>query len=161
MKIIKKVSISDIEAIKAIEKAAYPSYYRQMQDIEDESDLTDYIASSKYIIFIDCEKGWYLIITFSRRGREAEIVDLASRNGIGKDILSCIEYIKKNNVFSRVIKITLDARETTSYPMIKLIRDIGYDVIRDKEYLWCSEKFHEIILHKLPVSGRKEGTCKG
>ena len=140
---------TDIEKLKEIEKAAYgeDSPYLAFDDIETMEDLRAYCAvESTDDIHILSGDTWYCIIGEHKKDEEdhyMELVDLASAKGkmpIGKVVLFCMQYD---------CPFVMDARENTSYKIIKLLADReDINIKEDTPYTWGGEIFHQIKIEK-------------
>lgn len=122
-----------LKNIKRIESQSYPSCYRQMEDCNSIGDIVEYCEAKDIDdLIIITGKTWYFLAVKSTR----EIVDLA-----GKTSLSDLFKIKRKikEVFSG-LTVKLDARENTSYRIIKRLGK----VVKDYPYSWNDEVFHEM-----------------
>lgn len=128
-----------LKHLRRIERLAYPSHMRQMQDIRTFRDLKLYCESRK-VQLITTGKG-YAIYTPN------EVIDMASLSP--KD---SIELICKLSQALKGRTINLDARDETSYPLIKLFERRGKVIIHsDTQWSWGGN-----IMHDMTISIRSE-----
>jgi len=132
----------DIRFIKNIEARVYPEHMQMMQCLDDIYDLADYCECEVDELFVLTGDNWYLIA--AEHEDFVEIVDLCADGNIGMEIIKLIAVLRKRWAGKRV---TMDARESTSYPIIRaLIRRFNYRVIRDEIWSWDDEVMHDIEL---------------
>lgn len=116
-----------------IERSSYPACYRQMQDCSTIDDIVEYCeAEGPTDLIIMTGKSWYFLAVKSTR----EIVDLAGKINL-KELFKIKEVLKGQFNGRPVI---LDAREKTSYRIIKKLGKI----MKDNPYSWNEEIFHEM-----------------
>jgi hypothetical protein len=109
-----------------------------LQDIKTRTDLQIYCESVSVNVLTD--RGGYAIYT------DDEIIDLAS-----VDTISSIKLILqlKKKLSGRVV--SLDAREGTSYPIIKKMAGMGKLVIHhDELWWWGGELMHSLSIYICP-----------
>ena len=133
---IQKLSIrqfkSMMDTISNIEKEVYPSYMFSFDEGETKADLKEFCESSHVmVIYTDT---MYCICT------PEEIVDLCSKENLSMKQLLEIKTVLKD--FYGTDLFGLDARETTSYKLIKFL-EYKKELIIYKEELWYwgSERF--------------------
>ena len=128
----------DIEKLKAIEKRAYAdTIYSQMQSFKTIDDLAEYCETSKEDVHILSGDDWYVIL--GEHEDYIEIVDMAStgHNLPVNKVLAFMKSFKK--------PFTMDARESTSYKLVKALDKANMlKIDKDDEYMWGNEKFHDI-----------------
>lgn len=147
---INDFSPETIEIVKKIERRAYEGTdYAQMQDITDASSLADYCEESpdKIDLYLSYnerkDEGIYMLI--SEHSCDIEIVDFAKTEGFsglesGMFIMRALKELEK-----REKEITVDARESTSYPILVGLHEKGLiDITRDDSYEWDDETFHSM-----------------
>lgn len=128
--------------LRKIERLAYPAHMWQMQDVYSIKDLAEYCECSVSQVFCIIGEDYYLIA--ANKKRYIEIVDLASIGGIGGDVFRIMNKVSR---VSKGKKIILDARETTSYPLVKLFaRRYLLQIVEDKEWMWGDEVMHSMVL---------------
>lgn len=124
--------------IAKIEKECYPEYMRSLQFISSRNDLKEYCESED--IFAIYSNTTYILCT------KDEIVDFAS---ISK--LSLVELMEVKRLLKEVFdtnRFFLDARETTSYRLIKFLeKRKEITVISDNTWEWGNETFHSLNIY--------------
>jgi len=120
--------------IRELESRIYPVGMQSMQDC---IDLEEYCESTPLVITWGVPMSGYLLAT------KTEIVDLASVKPLTlKELRELMVELKgyyKNKIFS------MDARETTSYKLIKYAESRGYlEIISSIPWKWCGETFFEL-----------------
>lgn len=146
----------DIDKLKTIEQKAYEdTIYSQMQSFRDIYDLAEYCEVPPENIHVLSGNDWYVIL--GEHEDYIEIVDMAStgHNLPVNKVLSFMKSFNKedepesgeslNEARGKVKPFTMDARETTSYKLVKALDKA--DMLRidkDEEYIWGNEKFHDI-----------------
>ena len=128
----------DIEKLKAIEKRAYAdTIYSQMQSFQTIDDLAEYCETSKEDVHILSGDDWYVIL--GEHEDYIEIVDMAS-TGHNLPVNKVLAFMKSFNK-----PFTMDARESTSYKLVKALDKANMlKIDKDDEYMWGNEKFHDI-----------------
>ena len=127
------------DKIKKIEAGAYPEEMRQLQFCNSWDDLTDYCETKKVKVLL--EEDWYLIIGVHKTF--IEVVDWASINGC-KNPIKAFLFIKE---VAGKKAIKLDARESTSYPFIKVLEKRGkLKIDEDDVWYWGEDTMHEMKL---------------
>lgn len=128
----------DIEKLKAIEKRAYAdTIYSQMQSFKTIDDLAEYCETSKEDVHILSGDDWYVIL--GEHEDYIEIVDMAS-TGHNLPVNKVLAFMKSFNK-----PFTMDARESTSYKLVKALDKANMlKIDKDDEYMWGNEKFHDI-----------------
>jgi hypothetical protein len=125
-----------IRHLRKIERAVYPAYMQQMQDIRNVVDLAIYCEGRPHV------RVWrdgYIIYT--RR----EIVDLCSLSPLSWGEINMI--YKTLRKFYKSRKISADLRETTSYRLIKLYEKRGkIELLHDTPWYWGNEVYHEVTV---------------
>lgn len=129
----------NIEKIRNIEAAAYPESYQQLQDAESIMDIVEYAeARDVSDLIIETGDNWYFIATRGKR----EIVDLAADGNMSiRDITKILKVIVDN--FSGE-EITMDARENTSYKLIRFSK--YFEILEDEPNDWDGEVFHKLVI---------------
>ena len=123
-----------LKALKKREKAAYPSFMRQMQQIEKWSDLQDYCESDYVRVHLLGDEG-YIVLT------EDEVVDWVGGKG---SIFKAFSIIKKA-FGDRSFQV--DLREKTSLPIIKIMEQRGKINIQNlSSWEWEEEKMIEAMI---------------
>lgn len=139
---------SIFKSIKDIEKKAYRNvgYMRQMQYYDNIREMIeDYVEGTveNTYIWLNNDKTAYVI--YKIEGQEVEGVDIASisEHGIGKsDLLSILRSVRGTT-------LTLDARETTSYPIfLNIIRRYPdeFKLLEDETHEWGSDIMHSLVI---------------
>ena len=137
--------------VKSIEKEVYPPRMHTYQDFDDIEELLDYNDCDGQI---DCiiKNDWYAI--FCNGPTEVEITDFASRKPLG--FAEILEVKNKLQSFGDKI-ISMNARESTSYKIIKLGERRGwFKIISDEPNITFGEPMHEIIMKVIPQTSFKE-----
>jgi hypothetical protein len=141
----------NFDHVKSIEKEVYPPRMQTYQDFDDIEELLDYNDCDGQI---DCiiKNDWYAI--FCNGPTEVEITDFASRKPLG--FAEILEVKNKLQSFGDKI-ISMNARESTSYKLIKLGERRGwFEIISDKTNITFGETMHEIIMKVIPQTSFKE-----
>lgn len=141
----------NFDRVKQIEKTAYPNHMQFYQDFDDIDDIIDYADCQGQI---DChvENDWYAI--FCNGAKEVEIIDLASTRPLSLSDLFVV--YKKLLSFGDKL-FTMNARETTSYRLIKLGEKRGmFEIISDEPNSLYGEPMHEIVFKMKPRNNFKE-----
>ena len=116
-----------ISKIRKREKAAYPSYMRQMQRFKKWSDLTEYCESDQVKVHLLGKKGYVIMTPY-------ELVDLVAEP---RDIFKALAVIKAyygNRPFSA------DFRETTSWRLAQMAQRRGKIQLSDVDnWSWGTE----------------------
>ena len=122
---LKDIKKADIKSIKAVEASVYPEHMQYMQDIRNVSDIEDYCEDNDVCVIL--KDSAYVIMA------SEEVVDMASVNPLSMvEMVEILGYMKSyygSNVFS------LDARESTSYKLLKFLSKRGTITILS-EYSW-------------------------
>ena len=129
------LSKAQIKMLRKIEARAYPKHMQYMQDIRSWADVQDYCESENVEVLL--KEHFYCIAA------EDEVVDLASISKLSlKDMSEVISFLKskyEGNTF------TLDAREDTSYPLLKVLEKRGrIQVFSDEPWDWDGVIMHEM-----------------
>jgi len=135
----------NFDHVKSIEKQVYPHIMQAFQDFDNIEDLLDYSDCDGQI---DCiiKQDWYVIFC---NGSKVEIIDLASRKRL--EYSELMEIKRKLESFGDKI-ITMNARESTSYKLIKLAERRGvFKIISDKPNYTFGEPMHELELRLLKM----------
>lgn len=131
-----------IDLLKSIEAKAYPYYMQMIQYAENEQDLADYCECSvEQLGYKLCNDNKAYII-WSKKGNVVEIVDIAGDFGssLRSELLNTLTGAKK---------IVLDAREDTSYRLIKpMAKRYGFRIKKDRQWEWGDHIMHEMVLRK-------------
>ena len=141
----------NFDHVKSIEKEVYPPRMHTYQDFDDIEELLDYNGCDGQI---DCiiKNDWYAI--FCNGPTEVEITDFASRKPLG--FAEILEVKNKLQSFGDKI-ISMNARESTSYRIIKLGERRGwFKIISDEPNITFGEPMHEIIMKVIPQTSFKE-----
>lgn len=131
-------TLSKLEKMKDIEVVAYPSFMRSICDCDNLEDLADYCECEVSEIFCICGENYYLLAANTKKS--VEVVDFASTG-------RCLELFKVINICFEQFKgknVTMDCRESTSYPIVTLLlkrKGISYS---DEPWNWNGEIMHEI-----------------
>lgn len=123
-----------VKALRKREKVAYPYFMRQMQVIKTWSDLEDYCESDQVTVHFLGDKG-YLILT------EDEVVDWVGDKHHSIKALGIIRRAFGNRPFS------VDLRESTSWPILKVLEQAGRLQIHDvSSWDWDGEIMYEATI---------------
>lgn len=123
-----------IKSLKMREKAAYPSFMRQMQHITTWSDLQEYCESDHVAVHLLGTTG-YLIIS------DKEVVDWVGKPG---DVWGAFRIIRRH--FGKT-PFSMDLREKTSWPVVQLLaRRKRVEVVSSSVWIWETETMHEVSL---------------
>ena len=127
-----------LQKMRDIEAVAYPSFMQSICDCYTLKELADYCECRVSQLFCICGTNYYLLA--ANKKRSVEIVDFAS-TGRCKELFKvmniCLEQFKNK-------RVTMDCRETTSYPIVTLLlkrKGISYE---DNPWEWGDEIMHEI-----------------
>jgi len=125
--------------LKRIEKAAYPSYMRMMQSCRSLEEIAEYAECDVSNLIIRTGENWYCII--ADHGNWAEIVDMAAE-GVMRDMFSLIETMRQQLSGKRIV---LDARVSTTYPIIRrLAQRYRLSILRDEPWFWGEDEMREM-----------------
>lgn len=130
--------VIDIDKLKAIENKAYEdTIYSQMQSFQTIDDLAEYCEVPEENVHVLSGDDWYVIL--GEHEDYIEIVDMAS-TGHNLPVNKVLSFMKS---FEK--PFTMDARESTSYKLVKALDKADMlKIDRDDEYMWGNEKFHDI-----------------
>ena len=130
--------------LRKIEKLAYPKGMRQLGSVRNISDLAEYMECHEDEVVVLQGEGWYILIADHQRG-DVELVDIASsslRLGVQmwRALVGHIIQLSGR-------RVTMDARESTSYPMVRKLAERGViEILSDATWEWCGEVFHDLIV---------------
>jgi hypothetical protein len=133
-------TLENLEKIKRIERTAYAgTEYCQMQWCTSWQDIAGYCQCPLSEVHILLSDTGYVIAATHRDKGYAEIVDLASTD----------RRMNLHEVWDFLLELklpfTLDARESTSYRMIKALEKKGeITIAASSSYLWEGETFYEL-----------------
>jgi hypothetical protein len=131
----------DIQKIKRIERDAYPEYMQYLQSCNNLDDIAEYLECSPDQVFSLEGENWYLLASVDEDSRTMEIADLAS---VGKFNPFAITKLARE---FKGFEVTMDLRESTSYPLfMKLVQWKEWEVIHDEPWMWEEEQFHEVVV---------------
>lgn len=138
----------NLEKIKRIERAAYSgTVYSQMQHCRTWEDIADYCECPLSEVNVLLSDTGYVIAAAHKDRGFAEIIDLASTDR-RMNLYEVWEFLLELN-----LPFTLDARESTSYRMIKALEAKGEITIASSvPYTWGGERFYDL---KVVPSGVK------
>lgn len=140
----------NLQKVKEIERAAYPEFMWQFQDIENPSEAYEEIdCDGQFFCHID--NGWYML--GCNGPSEVYIEDLASVKNLGFAELNRILTILRS--FGDKL-ITADCRGSTSYRLLKIAEKRGrIQVIEESPWNWGNEKMYELTFKVKPESFRE------
>lgn len=123
--------------IRNIEAAAYPEYMQYLQEVHTLEDMQEYCESKKILVLEG--EGWYCIC-----GKD-EVVDLAAISKLSiQEMLRIGTELKK---WFGTKKITLDARKSTSYRLIKFFSRGGkVSILSEEEWTWGEDIMVEMTI---------------
>ena len=133
-----KPTLSDLQKMKNIEAVAYPSFMQSICDCDTLEELANYCECKVSQLFVICGTNYYLLA--ANKKRSVEIVDFASTgrcSELFKVMNICLEQFKNK-------KVTMDCRESTSYPIVTLLlkrKEVKYE---DNAWDWNGETMREI-----------------
>jgi hypothetical protein len=116
----------------------------QYDYLEKDLDLDIDSVSADEILVTGSKNKWYLIL--EKNEDCVEIVDMAAKDGVLPifKILNFFEKLKE----SGIKKIKMDARESTSYPLIKALIKRKKAVFKEKKpWTWGEEKMYPITIY--------------
>lgn len=126
--------MNKVKALRKREKAAYPYFMRQMQQIKTWSDLEDYCESDQVTVHLLGDKG-YLILT------EDEVVDWVGDKHHSIKALGIIRRAFGNRPFD------VDLRETTSWPILRTLEKMGrLHMSNVSPWNWNGETMYEATI---------------
>ena len=134
----KQPTLEDLKKMKDIEAVAYPSFMQSICDCDTLEELADYCECKVSQLFVICGNNYYLLA--ANKQRSVEIVDFASTgrcNELFKVINICFEEFKNK-------RVTMDCRESTSYPIVTLLLKRKKIKYTDTTWYWEDEAMHEI-----------------
>lgn len=131
---------AQLKALRKIEAAAYPKHMQYMQDIRSWVDVQEYCESETVAVLL--KDHFYCLAT------EVEVVDLASSSKLSiADSLEVVSFLQET-FESR--PFTLDARETTSYRLLKMLEKRGrLAILSDEPWDWDGIAMHEMTVQFL------------
>ena len=123
--------------IRTIEAAAYPEYMQYLQEVHTMEDMQEYCESKKVLVLEG--EGWYCICG------KTEVVDLAAISKLTiQDMLHIGTELKK---WFGTKKVTLDARKSTSYRLIKFFSRGGkVSILSEEEWTWGEDIMVEMTI---------------
>lgn len=131
----------NLAKIKRIEEQAYANTcYGQMQNCHSWEDVADYMECTVEQIRLCCGEAFYLLA--AEHEDSVEVVDLASADGMAnlRRVVLAMESFDK--------PLTMDCRESTSYPILKYLERIKRCAItEDVPHQWGGEAFHELTVY--------------
>jgi hypothetical protein len=129
-----------IELLRRIERSAYPPHMRQMQDVNSIRDLAEYCECRVSEVRVIEGPNYYVIVAL--KDECCEIVDMAAT---GRFNFFAVVSQLKSIVGDR--EVTLDARASTSYPLVRLMERRGLIVVQScEEWDWDGETMYEMSL---------------
>ena len=131
-------TLSDLQKMKDIEAVAYPSFMQSICDCDTLEELANYCECKVSQLFCICSTNYYLLA--ANKKRSVEIVDFASTGRcpeLFKVMNICLEQFKNK-------KVTMDCRESTSYPIVTLLLKRKKIKYTDTTWYWEDEAMHEI-----------------
>ena len=139
-----------LSLIKTIEAKAYrDTSYSAMGECEDWEDIADYceaeLADTHFLMYKGRNEGSGAYMLFAEHEDHVEIVDFASTGDLtGMETGSLV--MKTLRIMEEYGKsVTLDARESTSYPILTGLNRKGLiDISEDNPYEWDGETFHSM-----------------
>ena len=134
----KQPTLDDLKKMKDIEAVAYPSFMQSICDCDTLEELANYCECKVSQLFCICSTNYYLLA--ANKKRSVEIVDFASTgrcSELFKVMNICLEQFKNK-------KVTMDCRETTSYPIVTLLLKRKKIKYTDTTWYWEDEAMHEI-----------------
>lgn len=133
-----------VQSIKRVEAVCYPLEMQTLQAANSLEDIARYCECPLESLEILQGEGWYALI--GRHQETLEVVDLAALPG--KRVLAVRSLIRRLSGEQRII--TLDARISTSYPMIKKLERLGkIEVISETPWNWGSNEMAEMKVRVL------------
>ncbi len=132
-------------SILKIEASAYPEYMQQLQECSSFREVAEYSECSlDRLVILGQEDHWYAIIALHKKGK-AEFVDLAKMPN--SPVVPWGEIVSRlHNLGIR--KLSLDARESTSYKVI--IRSLSLfraTILKDEIWDWDGELMHSLVIN--------------
>lgn len=123
--------------IRNIEAAVYPSHMQYLDSVYTLEDMQEYCESKKVLVLEG--EGWYCICG------KTEVVDLAAISKLTiQDMLHISAELKK---WFGTKKVTLDARKSTSYRLIKFFSRGGkVSILSEEEWTWGEDIMVEMTI---------------
>ena len=138
--------------IAEIEASVYPAHMCMLQGSvtsEEGDQLADYCECSIDELVILRSEYWYALIADHHDG-DVEVCDLAALPG---HEFGALKALLLAGAKWQGRTVTLDARGTTSYPIIQRLARVGrITILRDEEYYWGREEMHELCILLSPTS---------
>lgn len=128
--------------IQDIEKSVYPEYMQYLVGCRNTKDLANYMECKPREIYYELGEDYYLLA--AEKKDFIEIVDIATTKP--KNLLRIINQLTKRWSGRKII---MDARASTSYPIIILIcKRKGLEILKDETWDWGNDEMHylEIML---------------
>lgn len=131
-----------IKKLKKLEAVAYPEYMRQLQECWSMEDLADYCECSVDQVSLKTGRGWYMIV--ADHGSYVEFVDFVATEGReASATMALVAFLRK----LKGRRVALDARKSTSYPLIlRLIPRLGATIVSEEEWRWSNEEMVEMVI---------------
>lgn len=135
-----KFTPENLEKIKSIERTAYDgTVYTQMQRCRTWADIASYCQCSLSEVNILLSDTGYVIVAAHKDEGYAEIVDLASTDR-RMNLREVWDFLRELS-----LPFTMDARENTSYRMIKALEKKGEITIASSyPHTWGGETFYDL-----------------
>lgn len=131
-----------LRQVKRIEKVAYPRHMQQLSWVRNMKDLAEYMECELSEVLVFLGDNWYMLV--ANKPEEVEIVDFASTGKVGLKMFGVFKTIAEIATGKYII---MDARETTSYPLVmRLIERYGGEVVEDDAWDWDGETMHSLAI---------------
>jgi len=124
-----------LEHISRIETEVYPREFQSLYQCRNYKELCDFCEGKAHTIVWD---GGYCVYT------KHEIVDLASINPL--TLAKIYDLARHFKAFYKKRKVELNARESTSWKIIRFFELRGHITVLEKELnVWGGECFYDIV----------------
>lgn len=133
-----------VQAVREIEAAAYPEQYRMLTNCRSLEDISGYVGVPVERLHMIVSRTWYCII--GEHDDYIEVADLASstRSMSRDEMLSLFIRIAE---IAAGREILMDARESTSYPLVTRLADSELiEICSDEPFDWGGETFHNLTI---------------
>lgn len=152
---IQDLSHEQLQKMKEIEASAFPPHMQMMNSELGDNDLTmdmvlDYITNnvpglSPNDVDIYVGNSWYMITHYEDGGRELHIDDVAAMGGqFGRGVAFAFISVL-SGLMQKAETCHVDAREGTSYVMLKDAEKNGRLTIQhDRKWDWGGVKMHKV-----------------
>lgn len=143
---------AELRKVKKIEAAVYPKHMQQLHDCHNLNDVADYCECETDEVRMAVGSNWYIIVAADDNSREAEVVDFAALGGRCAEPFAAWSFLMQFSGY----KMSLDAKEDTSYPLVTAMAERGrLELLVDELWSWEGTAMHSISCRITPRKGGK------